>query len=147
MLETFVNSDRYAQLARADESYADLEFTLARQQGAHKLLLSGWLDRLYRDSSRAWHLVCFKPDRAQVGSGTSSTDACALQMLLCGTAAEAMLDEKLATLTLHFLGSSEEITFALDNAAPARLASLIARATATDRPAAASAAGAGAEQA
>ncbi len=134
MIERFVRSPRAQHLSAGQESHAEVEFLLAwssagKPVGAGKqvgeVALRGYLDRLYQDAAGGWHVLDFKTNR--IGSGGIAKQAAdyEMQMLVYGLAAERILKVPPAGLTLHFLRSGEEFSFAWEDAARERVVRLV----------------------
>lgn len=127
MLQRFADSARARQLASADELHAEVEFLMAWPPAVvpRKTLISGFLDLLYRDAAKDWHILDFKTN--QIGKRGPSQQAAGyeMQMLLYGLAAERILGVAPRSLTLHFLRTGDEYTFAWDDRARSRVVDLI----------------------
>src|SRR4029079_14682542 len=65
LVDAFLASPLAAELGRAAESYRELDFVLRWPLGLARggILLTGTIDRLYRDSAGSWHLVDFKTNK------------------------------------------------------------------------------------
>jgi ATP-dependent helicase/nuclease subunit A len=134
MIERFIRSPRARQLAASPSSHAEVEFLLAWSSARKKVgdgtqsgevALRGYLDRLYQDTAGGWHVLDFKTNR--IGSGGIAKQAAdyEMQMLVYGLATERILKVPPASLTLHFLRSGEEFSFAWDDAARERVVRLV----------------------
>ncbi len=129
MVEQFLASARARDLAAAAESHAEIDFLLAWPPGAasRDIVLNGVIDRLYRDASGNWHILDFKTNR--IGRTPLAQQAAAYerQMLVYGLAAEQILASPPTSLTLHFLRSGAEHSFAWDDQARNRVVELVNR--------------------
>ena len=114
MIERFVASPRFAEIAAAQDDHAEIEFLLRWPLAAGKepeTLISGYLDRLYRDSHGDWHVLDFKTNRVGESGVARVAAAYEMQMLVYGLATEQILGVPPASLTLHFLRTGEEYAF------------------------------------
>jgi ATP-dependent helicase/nuclease subunit A len=128
MIERFVASPRFAALASAQEDHAEIEFLLRWPLAASvepETLINGYLDRLYRDAGGNWHVLDFKTNRVGESGVAPLAAAYEMQMLVYGLATEQILGVPPASLTLHFLRTGAEHSFAWDAAARQRAASLV----------------------
>ncbi len=128
MIERFLNSPRARDLAAAAESHGEVEFLLAwpvGRAGASNITLSGYLDRLYRDTGGRWHVLDFKTNPVSPSTVASQAAAYDMQMLVYGLATEQILGSAPADLALHFLRSGDEHAFAWDDAARQRVIALV----------------------
>ena len=128
MIERFVGSPRFAELAAAREDHAEIEFLLRWPLAASaetETLISGYLDRLYRDAHGNWHVLDFKTNRVGESGVAPLAAAYEMQMLVYGLATEQILGVPPASLTLHFLRTGEEHAFAWDAAARERAVRLV----------------------
>lgn len=128
MIEQFVASPRFASLAAAQEDHPEIEFLLRwplEASAEPETLISGYLDRLYRDSHGNWHILDFKTNRVGKSGVASVAASYEMQMLVYGLATEQILGVAPASLTLHFLRSGQEHVFAWNAAARQRAVQLV----------------------
>jgi ATP-dependent helicase/nuclease subunit A len=128
MIERFVASPRFAELAAAQEDHAEIEFLLRWPLAASaepETLIGGYLDRLYRDARGDWHVLDFKTNRVGESGVVGVAAAYEMQMLVYGLATEQILGVPPASLTLHFLRTGAEHGFAWDAAARERAVRLV----------------------
>jgi ATP-dependent exoDNAse (exonuclease V) beta subunit len=128
MIERFVASPRFAELAAAQEDHAEIEFLLRWPLAASaepETLIGGYLDRLYRDARGNWHVLDFKTNRVGESGVAPLAAAYEMQMLVYGLATEQILGMPPASLTLHFLRTGAEHAFAWDAAARERAVRLV----------------------
>jgi len=96
--------------------------------GLGTIYLSGFIDRLYRDSAGRWHILDFKTnrvtDKTPPPPPSPNTE---MQMLVYALAAEAVLKTPPASLVLHFLRTGDEHAFAWNDAARRRVQELVDR--------------------
>jgi hypothetical protein len=114
MVERFVGSQRARDIAAARACHAEIEFLLGwpPEGTPGKVVLRGFLDRLYQDAAGRWHIVDFKTNRVADKSLAAASAPYAMQMLVYGLAAERILGSPPASLTLHFLRNGAEHQFA-----------------------------------
>ncbi len=128
MIERFVASPRFAELAAAQEDHAEIEFLLRWPLPASaepETLIGGYLDRLYRDARGNWHVLDFKTNRVGESGVAPLAAAYEMQMLVYGLATEQILGVPPASLTLHFLRTGAEHAFDWDAAARERAVRLV----------------------
>jgi ATP-dependent helicase/nuclease subunit A len=134
LVERFMQSARARQLATAVQSHAEVEFLLAWPSGApaRDMILNGFIDHLYQDAARDWHVLDFKTNKV----GQSLAEQAApyeMQMLVYALASEQILGAAPKSLTLHFLRNSAEYQFAWNEAARRRVVELVNQGIATAR--------------
>ena len=115
-------------MAAAQQDHAEIEFLLRWPLEASvepETLISGYLDRLYRDAHGRWHVVDFKTNRVGESGVAALSAAYEMQMLVYGLATEQILGVPPASLTLHFLRTGEEHAFAWNAAARQRAVQLV----------------------
>ena len=133
LIERFLASPRAAELAQASESHAEVEFLLAwppDSSNPSPMVISGYLDRLYRDSAGYWHVLDFKTNRLARDGLAQQAAAYEMQMLLYGLATERILGVAPHSLVLHFLRGGQEHAFAWNEAARRRAVTLVGEAIA-----------------
>jgi len=127
---------RAGELRAAAASHAELEFMLAWPPGDAAIhgtpawgrsILSGFIDRLYRDSAGRWHILDFKTNRVTDKTLPATVAEYEMQMLVYALAAEAVLKTPPASLVLHFLRTGDEHAFAWNDAARRRVQELVDR--------------------
>jgi ATP-dependent helicase/nuclease subunit A len=138
LVERFLNSPRAGELARAKRRMAEAEFMLAWPPGAKgedRILLTGYIDQLYQDAAGRWHVLDFKTNRVSKENLAAVVASYEMQMLVYALATERILGQAPESLSLHFLRTASEHSFAWNDAARARALELvnsgIAAATAT----------------
>ncbi|HTM53842.1 MAG TPA: UvrD-helicase domain-containing protein [Pirellulales bacterium] len=144
IIERFMASSRARELANADESYAELDFLLAwplEKTGERPITIAGAIDRLYRDRAGNWHVLDFKTNRLDGQDIPTLAANYELQMLVYALAVERIWGAPPAELTLHFLRSGQEHSFAWDAEARQKVARMVDDALAADRTVAISTAG------
>jgi ATP-dependent exoDNAse (exonuclease V) beta subunit len=123
LIAGFLKSPRAGQMAQATRMFAEAEFWLSvsdHDPHGPPLLLTGYLDRLYQDAAGKWHVVDFKTNRVTVKTMPQIAADYEMQMLVYALAAERILGQAPASLTLHFLRGGLERSFAWDDAARQR---------------------------
>ena len=128
MIEQFVASPRARSIAEAQQSHAEVEFLLGWPldvAGPPTFVLKGYIDRLYQDDAGQWHIVDFKTNRVTPRNLSSQAASYEMQMLVYALATETILGVPPQSLTLHFLRTGEEHSFAWDAAARERLVALV----------------------
>jgi ATP-dependent helicase/nuclease subunit A len=136
MVERFVRSRRAAELAAAPTCHAEVEFLLAWPPGSQQpgdVVLRGFIDRLYQDSTGRWHVVDFKTNRVDDEGVAAASAPYEMQMLVYGLAAEEILGSPPVSLTLHFLRTGSEHQFAWNDDARARVIAMVNDAIGADR--------------
>jgi hypothetical protein len=91
-------------------------------------ILQGFIDCLYRDADGDWHLLDYKTNRVTPDEVPRAAAPYEMQMLLYALAAEKVLGQPPATLTLHFLRIGAERQFAWNAAAKKRATEMIGQA-------------------
>lgn len=116
MIERFLRSPRAAELAAAKELYRELEFMLAWPPGkdGDGVYLRGFIDCLYRGGDGRLRLLDFKTNRADGETLTSVAAGYEMQMRLYALAAESIMHESPAELSLCFLRPGLEYGFRWD---------------------------------
>jgi ATP-dependent exoDNAse (exonuclease V) beta subunit len=128
IIERFLTSPRAREVADAEESYAELDFLLAwppEKTAERQITIAGAIDRLYRDRAGNWRVLDFKTNRVDgqdIGALAANYE---LQMLVYALAVERIWGAPPAGLTLHFLRSGQEHSFAWDAAAKTKVARMI----------------------
>ncbi len=128
LVERFLQSPRAGELGAAVESRAEVEFWLtwpAASAERSTVLISGYLDRLYRDADGGWHIIDFKTNRVAQGRLAAEAGRYEMQMLLYGLAAERILGTAPRGLVLHFLRTGDEWAFAWNDEARRRAQTLV----------------------
>jgi ATP-dependent exoDNAse (exonuclease V) beta subunit len=128
MVERFVTSERAREIAAARRSHAETEFLLAWPPDGNRsgrIVLRGFIDRLYQDAAERWHLLDFKTNQLTKAEVAKTAAPYEMQMLLYALATERILGSPPATLTLHFLRTGAEHQFAWDDAARQRVVALV----------------------
>ena len=128
MVERFAVSARAREIAAAKASHAEVEFLLGWPpdgQGSPDVVLRGFIDRLYQDASDRWHVLDFKTNRTTPAGLAAQAAPYEMQMLLYALAAERILGSPPASLTLHFLRTGAEHSFAWDAAARRKVMNLV----------------------
>jgi ATP-dependent helicase/nuclease subunit A len=125
LLKQYVGSPRANLLRQAQRTFREIEFLLAWppvgvQSSACSAAappprptryLQGYLDCLFQDAAGRWHVVDYKTNHVSPDALPQLIANYEMQMLAYGLAAEQSLREPIASLTLHFLRTSEERTF------------------------------------
>ncbi len=116
MIERFLRSPRAAELATAKELYRELEFMLAWPPGkdGDGMYLRGFIDCLYRGGDGRLRLLDFKTNRADGETLASVAAGYEMQMRLYALAAESIIHESPAELSLCFLRPGLEYEFRWD---------------------------------
>jgi ATP-dependent helicase/nuclease subunit A len=128
MLERFVQSDRAKKIASAKKIHRELEFLIAwppegeRNDGRY---FQGFLDLLYQDADGGWHILDFKTNTVSESNFEETANHYEMQMLVYALAAEKILQSPPCELTLHFLRTGQEKTFAWDAHARRRVVELV----------------------
>jgi len=128
MLERFVHSLRWAEIAAAKTVYRELEFLLAwPPEGtvSDGRYLRGFFDCVYRDATGSWHLVDYKTNDVAAADVPREAQRYELQMLLYATALERALGEPPVELALRFLRPGVEHIFKWNDAARRRCVQLV----------------------
>jgi ATP-dependent helicase/nuclease subunit A len=128
MIERFAGSPRARQLKAANSAQAEVEFLLPwsdEANGATGIALMGFVDQLYQDASGAWRILDFKTNRLGAGGAQAAAAAYEMQMYVYGLAAERILRVAPAELTLHFLRTGDEVTFAWNDDARRRVVRMV----------------------
>jgi ATP-dependent helicase/nuclease subunit A len=128
LIERFLASPRAAALAQATVSHVEAEFLLAwspQTTASGQLLLSGYIDRLDADGAGRWHVLDFKTNRVRPDTLPRVAADYEMQMLVYALAAERILGQAPAELTVHFLRGGLEYRFAWDDAAHERARALV----------------------
>ena len=128
MIERFAASSRARELAAAREGHAEVEFLLGwplEEGQPHETLIAGFIDRLCQDARGNWHVLDFKTNRVPTSGVADVAALYEMQMLVYGLATERILGAAPASLTLHFLRTGAEHSFAWDDAARARAIRLV----------------------
>ncbi len=128
MIERFASSPRAQQLKSAKSAHAEVEFLLPWSidgSGARGVALRGYLDQLYQDASGAWHILDFKTNRLGPGGAQAAAAEYEMQMYVYGLAAERILHTAPAELTLHFLRTGDEVSFAWNDDARRRVVRIV----------------------
>ena len=132
MIARFLQSPRSQTMAAAEELHPELEFLLAWPPGGETggsesacPYLQGFIDCIYRDTDDHWHIVDYKTNRTTQSTLASTAADYEMQMLLYALAAEQILGRPPASLTLCFLRSGLEHSFAWDTAARGRVVEMI----------------------
>ncbi len=113
MLERFVDSARWSQIAAANTVQRELEFLLAWPSASgpdHHLYVQGFFDCIYQDSS-GWHLVDYKTNDTTPTEAESLAKKYEMQMLLYALAIERAFGQPPVEVVLHFLRPGVEIIF------------------------------------
>ena len=114
MVERFAESERAAALAAAAEVHTEVEF-LARWPGDAErerfVNLAGFLDCLYRDQG-GWELGRYKTNDVPADEVQEAARHYEMQLYFYAFAATQALGEPPASLALHFLAPSREVTIA-----------------------------------
>ncbi len=127
LIEPFMKSARARQVAAAVESHAEVEFLLAwppDDPAPDGILLNGFIDRLYQDAEGDWHVLDFKTNRVADDVAPQAA-AYEMQMLVYALAVERILGRAPKSLTLHFLRTGAEYSFAWNAAARERVIKLV----------------------
>ena len=114
MLERFVLSPRWAEIAAAKTVHRELEFLLAWPPGdtnGDGRYLQGFFDCLYQDAQGGWHLVDYKTNDVTAAEVSREAQRYEMQILLYAMALERALGEPPVELALHFLRPSTEHIF------------------------------------
>jgi ATP-dependent helicase/nuclease subunit A len=128
MLERFLQSARAKEIAAAKKIHRELEFLLAwppegeRNAGQY---FQGFLDLLYQDAVGDWHILDFKTNTVSELNIEETAAHYEMQMLVYALAAEKILKSPPRELTLHFLRTGQEKSFAWDAAARNRAVKLV----------------------
>jgi ATP-dependent exoDNAse (exonuclease V) beta subunit len=136
MVLRFVQSPLATRLRMAAASYVELEFLLGWPPGEAndgEPYLSGFIDRLWQDDHGDWHVLDFKTNRVTPDKLASTAAKYELQMLLYALAVEQNLGVSPKSLTLYFLRTGDEHTFAWNPAARQRVVEKVSAAIAAAR--------------
>jgi ATP-dependent helicase/nuclease subunit A len=130
LIERLIASPRAAELSRAKQSMAEVEFLLAwppeaRGEVDPSVVLAGYIDRLYQDVDGRWHVLDFKTNRVTGASLARVAAEYEMQMLVYGLAAERVLGTQPASVALHFLRGGLEHSFAWNDVARRRVVALV----------------------
>jgi len=128
LLSSFLSSRQARALSGAVESHAELEFVLAWPPDAPQtggIYLGGFIDRLWQDADGRWHIVDFKTNYVTAANLAETASHYEMQLLVYALAAEQVLGSPPASLTLHFLRTGEDFTFAWNDAARRRVRELV----------------------
>ncbi len=79
--------------------------------------LQGVIDCLYQDHDGRWHVIDYKTNRVSAESLSTVARKYQMQMSVYALAVEKILREPPMELTLHFLRTGGEYSFAWDDAA------------------------------
>lgn len=136
ILTDYCQSPLAARLRSAKASHTELEFLLGwppgdAQEGAP--CLNGFIDRLWQDTAGDWHILDFKTNRVTPDNLASTAAKYEMQMLLYALAVEQSLGVAPKSLTLYFLRTGKEHTFAWNPAARQRVIEMVNAAIATAR--------------
>ena len=128
MIKAFVHSERARAIAAAKTSHAEVEFLLAwppEGSEARRVVLRGYIDRLYEDAAGGWHVLDFKTNRLAAGGAARQAATYEMQMLVYALATERLLGTSPASLALHFLRTGEEHRFEWNQRARQRVIELV----------------------
>jgi ATP-dependent helicase/nuclease subunit A len=128
LLERFVRSPRWAEIAASKEVHRELEFLLAwPPDGASGdgRYLQGFFDCIYRDAQGGWHLVDYKTNDVTAAQVAREAKRYEMQVLLYAMALERGLGEPPVELALHFLRPGVEHIFKWNDAARKRCVQLV----------------------
>ena len=124
MISTFLDSKRTREIASARQIHRELEFLFAwpppsgagnaQRMGRY---LQGVIDCLYQDHDGRWHVIDYKTNRVSAESLSTVARKYQMQMSVYALAVEKILREPPMELTLHFLRTGGEYSFAWDDAA------------------------------
>jgi len=127
LVARFYQSQRARAIAQSLEHHAEVEFLLAwPPSGAARSTtqLGGVIDCLYRDGE-GWHLLDFKTNRVTAGEVAAVAAGYEMQMLVYALATEQILGVAPRSLTLHFLRTGDEFSFAWDAKARERVVKMV----------------------
>ncbi len=128
MLERFLESPRWTEIAAAKTVHRELEFLLAWPPdgaGSDGRYLQGLFDCLYRDAKGGWHLIDYKTNDVTAAEVPREAERYEMQMLLYAMALERVLGDPPVELALHFLRPGVEHIFKWSDAARNRCIQLV----------------------
>ncbi|MEN6459098.1 MAG: UvrD-helicase domain-containing protein [Thermoguttaceae bacterium] len=142
MIERFVRSPRGAEIAAAKQVHRELEFLLAWPPlPSHKAgdgtkndiempgrYLQGFIDCLYQEAEGRWKLIDYKTNRVTADSLADVAAKYEMQMLVYALAAETVLGQPPAELTLCFIRPGLESHLVWDAAARQRVVDMVSAA-------------------
>jgi len=120
LVEQFLGSPRAAELARARQVHRELEFMLAWPPGesaAGGVYLQGYIDCLYQDGDRQWHILDYKTNRVTADQVAGAAESYFLQLQVYALAVEQVLGNPPASMALHFLRPGCEFVLPYEAAA------------------------------
>jgi ATP-dependent exoDNAse (exonuclease V) beta subunit len=118
-------------LAASTTWHAEAEFLLAwpiEGKGPPRQLLTGYIDRLYRDDAGRWHVIDFKTNNVSAASVAQVAANYEMQMLVYALAAEQSLRVTPQGVVLHFLRGGHEHGFEWNDAARRHAVKLVSAA-------------------
>jgi ATP-dependent helicase/nuclease subunit A len=135
MVERFMASSRWQQIAAAAVLHRELEFLLAwppdHDNNGDGRFLQGYIDCLYQDAGGKWRLVDYKTNDLSASASAVAANRYEMQMFVYAMAAERALGKPPAELVVHFLRPGVEHILAWDKDARRRGIALVNEALAT----------------
>jgi ATP-dependent helicase/nuclease subunit A len=129
MVEQFVASPRWSQLASASAVRREIEFLLAwppdRRDADDGRYLQGYIDCLYQDAAGKWHLLDYKTNDLSAAACHAAASRYEMQMHVYAMAAERAFGQPPIDLALHFLRPGVEHVFTWDDTARRRGVELV----------------------
>ena len=134
MVSRFLKSPEARSLADARQVHRELEFLLAwppeatRENGHY---LQGYIDCLYEDAERRWHVLDYKTNRISADRVPAVAVEYEIQMFVYALAAQRVLGRMPEELTLYFLWPGVAHRFVWDESARERTRQQVNRAMAS----------------
>jgi ATP-dependent helicase/nuclease subunit A len=114
MVERFITSPRWREIAAATALHREIEFLLTwppDRSGSDGRFLQGYIDCLYQDASGKWHLIDYKSNDLTAAACPTAAKQYEMQMFVYALAAERALGEPPTEIAIHFLCPGVEHIF------------------------------------